>query len=212
MRKTHIYVEGGSSSNKALRIACESGFSKLLLNCGYKDCMPRITACGGRNQAHYRFTTAHREGSADFVALLVDSEEPVQKNKTQWQHLEERPDNRLSRPLDASDEQVFLMTTCMETWIAADPAALEKRYGGNFQTSALPAPDNLEARSKEAVFNCLVHATRKCNAQYTKGLHSFDLLGKLSPATLRNNLPSFKRMMNILNRELKSPDDKNGND
>jgi hypothetical protein len=52
-----------------------------------KDNMPRIVACGGRNQAYDRFQTALKNGEHCF--LLVDSEIPVDNKymNLPWQHL-----------------------------------------------------------------------------------------------------------------------------
>ena len=201
MTDTRIYVEGGGTS-KALRISCQNGFSNLLKNCGYAGCLPRIVACGGRNQAHDRFKTASEEGIADFVALLIDSEDVLDRSITPWQHLETRQDNTLRRPSGATDEQVLFMATSMETWIASDAVALAKRFGDKFQTSALPPWQNIEARHRDYVYGKLVHATRNCKTKYIKDDHSFDLLGKLNYCILYDRLPSFKRMIEILDQRL----------
>ncbi len=195
-----IFLEGGGDS-KELHIRCREGFRQLLEKCGFRGRMPRLTACGGRSTAFYDFQTGHAtKGDADYVAMLIDSEEPLKELDAAWQHLERR--DGWETPPDATDEQVLFMTTCMETWIVADQKTLSDHYGSKLQKSALPALNNLESRYREEVQQKLTHATRNCSNAYTKGKRSFVVLGKLSPATLKQHLPSFRRVVRILEREL----------
>jgi len=137
---------------------------------------------------------------SDFVAFWIDSEDPVADIETTWEHLQAR--DHWDRPNGASNEQVLLMTTCMETWIIADRATLAKHYGSDLQASALPALHKLEERDRQAIQDALAHATRKCSNAYTKGKRSFDVLGQLDPATLSKYLPSFVRVRRILDASL----------
>lgn len=192
-----IYLEGGGDS-KAGKIACQRGFRNLLEKCGLQDRMPRLVACGSRNSAYDDFRTAQENGAAnsDYIALLVDSEEPVADINATWEHLRQR--DGWTRPAGADNEQVLLMTTCMETWIVADRAALAAHYGQRLQDSALPATDNLERRRRGDVQSGLERATRNCSEPYAKGPHSFTVLGRLNPDTLEPLLPSFRRARRIL--------------
>ena len=97
---------------------------------------------------------------------------------------------------------MLFMTTCMETLIAADRAALSGHYGAKLQVSALPPLDNLENRDRHDVQDRLVHATRRCTNAYKKGKRSFEILTKLTPDTLGKHLPSFVRTLRILNQKL----------
>jgi hypothetical protein len=90
----------------------------------------------------------------------------------------------------------------METPIVADHDALKAHYGAKLQTSALPPRDQLEARGRHEVQDKLAHATRNCTNAYAKGKRSFEVLAKLSPATLEAHLPSFVRTRLILDRKL----------
>ena len=191
-----IYLEGGGDS-KAGKIACQKGFRNLLEKCGLKDRMPRLVACGSRNSAYDDFRAAQQNGATvDYIALLVDSEAPVADINATWEHLRQR--DRWQRPAGADNEQVLLMTTCMETWIVADRAALAAHYGQRLQDSALPATDNLESRRRGDVQSGLERATRNCSEPYAKGPHSFTVLGRLNPDTLEPLLPSFRRARRIL--------------
>jgi len=66
-----LYVEGGGGS-KLLRTECRAGFSVFLEKAGLRDAMPRIVACGSRNEAYDKFCIAVEHGQRAF--LLVDSE------------------------------------------------------------------------------------------------------------------------------------------
>ncbi len=202
MSEIKIYVEGGGG-NKALRNRCSEGFHKLLEKSGFVGRVPRIVACGSRNDAYDDFKTAHTQGNMSYVALLVDSEDPVADIEKTWEHLKTRPDDGWIRPTKATDDQVFLMTTCMETWIVADRASLKQHYGKCLQESALPAITDLEMRDKHSVQDCLMHATKPCEKNaYAKGEHSFKVLATVDPAALTKALPSFVRMRRILDAKL----------
>src|SRR5687768_3161162 len=109
-----IYLEGGGDS-KELRARCREGFRKLLDSCGYSGRMPRLIACGGRQATYQDFKIAHRKnGAREFVAMLVDSEDPVKDSEAPWAHLKNR--DNWAKPAACHHEQVLLMSTCMETW------------------------------------------------------------------------------------------------
>ena len=82
-----LYVEGGGDS-KTLKRACRRGFGKFLERAGVAGRMPRIVACGSRDNAYENFKTAHDldDGRA---MLLVDAEAQV-TSPGPWQHLKTR--------------------------------------------------------------------------------------------------------------------------
>jgi hypothetical protein len=196
-----IYVEGGGD-NRELRARCREGFSDLLQRCGFAGRMPRLVAHGGREATYDGFVTAHAMAAAsgEYVAMLVDSEEPIAAVDEPWRHLHQR--DGWSQPPGAIDEQVLLMTTCMETWIIGDRGALTAHYGANLQESVLLALTRLEERPRGEVQDALIHATRNCPNRYAKGKRSFEVLSKLDPETLATHLPSFARAREILGRKL----------
>ena len=198
---SRIYIEGGGDSAEG-KARCREGFRNLLEKCGYKGRMPQLRACGPRGDAYDDFNTRHNQSSesGDYVALLVDSEGPVADVSATWAHLRNR--DGWQRPAGADDEQVLLMTTCMETWLVADRDALAEHYGQGFQVSALPALNNLEARNRGDVQRGLDNATRQCSTRYAKGPQSFAALGKINPDTIQQYLPSFQRVRFILDARL----------
>jgi hypothetical protein len=197
--KAHLYIEGGESKEDQIR--CREGFRKIFEKAGLYGRMPRLSACGGRESAFDDFKTAHASRKEhDYIAMLVDSEDPVEDLEKTWDHLKRR--DKWDKPVGAVDEQVLLMTTCMETWIVADRAALREHYGQRLQQNALPVLHNLENRTRDDVRDRLVHASRDCSNAYSKGKRSFEVLAKLDPAVLKQHLPSFVRVERILKERL----------
>ena len=195
----HLYVEGGESKEDQIR--CREGFRKLFEKAGFSGRMPRLSACGGRGSVFDDFKTAYAlRKVGDYIAMLVDSEDPVGDLERTWDHLNRR--DQWDKPAGASDEQVLFMTTCMETWIVTDRRALHEHYGHGLQENALPPLTNLENRNRHEVYDKLVHASRNCSNAYRKGKRSFELLAKLDPAVLKQHLPSFARVDRILKAKL----------
>ena len=195
----HLYIEGAESKEDQIR--CREGFRRLLEETGFAGRLPRLSASGSRNSAFDDFKTAHAGAKAGhFVAMLIDSEEPVADAEKTWQHVKVR--DNWDKPAEASDEQVLLMTTCMETWIVADQKTLKKHYGHDLQENALPRTNNLESRGRDDVHEKLQHATRDCPNAYQKGRRSFVVIGELNPDALEPLLPSFARVKRILEAKL----------
>ena len=195
----HLYIEGGESKEDQIR--CREGFRKLLEKAGFSGRLPRLSACGGRGSAFDDFKTAHtRRKVGDYIAMLVDSEDPVELLERTWDHLKHR--DQWDKPVGATDEQVLFMTTCMETWIVADRVALREHYDHRLQENALPPLDNLENRNRHDVHDSLIHASRNCANAYSKGKRAFEVLAKLDSEVLKQHLPSFVRVDRILKATL----------
>ncbi len=195
-----VCLEGGGNS-KNLKIDCRKGFRKLFEKCGFQG-HPSLVACGGRDQAFDRFKTELEKASdGDTIMLLVDSEDPVTDINRTWNHLRQR--DGWQKPSGTVDEDVLLMTTCMETWIVADRETLRSHFGQHLQENALPPLNDLERRHrKQDILDKLEHATRNCSSPYTKGPKSFVVLGRLNPEIMEQHLPSFRRARRILNQKL----------
>lgn len=197
----HLYIEGAESKEDIVR--CREGFRRLIGKLGFAagKRMPRLSACGGRNSAFDDFKTAHAQAKPDaYIALLVDSEDPVADVEKPWSHLKIR--DNWDQPVGAGDDQVLLMTTCMETWIVADRETLRRHYSSKLQEAALPPTHQLESRGRADVHSKLEHATRGCANAFKKGKRSFLVVGELSPSALEPLLPSFARVRRILEAKL----------
>ena len=152
--------------------------------------------------------TIYVEGGGDntYPILLVDSEAPVQNASedpdadSAWKHLTSR--DGWACPNGVNADQAQLMTTCMETWIMADRVGMRTIFGTELQQSALLPEEQLETRNRHQVQNALEHATRNCgrNKAYRKGRRSFQVLAQLSPDTLTQHLPHFRRLRRTLER------------
>jgi len=200
-----LYVEGGSvgADSKEIQARCREGFKKLLLKIGLTNRLPRIIACGSRNEAYDSFKTEHLAGKMAYVALLVDSEALTINGENPWGHLKIRDD--WNCPTGATDDQVFLMTTCMETWIIADKDGLSRfyeKYKKCLRSGGLPSTVNLEAKDSHVVQNALLAATQDCSNAYMKNKRSLEALATVDPAVLQSLLPAFARMERILKNKL----------
>ncbi len=199
----YILLEGGGQS-KELRVRCREGFRKLLVRAGFKGRMPALQACGGRDFVYAAFCIAQAEKAGDdYVAMWIDSEEPMADIEAAWVHLAGVTTvTPWARPDDAADDQVLFMTTCMETWIVTDRKTIAAHYGANLKANALPPLPKIEDRTRHAIQDALVKATRECLNAYAKGKRSFEILGKLDPVELTKHLPSFRRVIEILKPRL----------
>lgn len=197
MVKSLIFLEGGGNVTE-LRARCRNAFTSLFSKCGLEGKLPRFVACGSRQDAFKRFKTALSDGNDyNFLAMLIDSEDPVEEIELTWKHLKTR--DNWAQPRGAIDDQVLFMTTCMETWIIADLSTLATYYGSNFNKKLIPTT-NLESRNRHEVFGDLVNVS---DGKYSKGKQSFEVLSKINPDAIEPHLPSFQRVRKILNQYLK---------
>lgn len=172
----------------------------LLRTAGVQVNLITLLPCGSREEARDTFRLRLSNKSV-FTAMLIDSEDPVDDRDRCWDHLKIR--DNWDKPSDTTDEQVLLMTTCMESWVIADMEALKSHYRHHLQASALPSTHDLEQKPRDQVQAKLEHATRNCPAPYKKGTRSFEVLAKLNPETLTKRLPSFARTIRILKEKIK---------
>lgn len=189
-KKIVLYVEGGGDSD-SLHVECRRAFSSFLEKAGFAGRMPRIVACGSRDDAYDKFKTACRQSASGCIPLLlVDSEESVPnkyaadsdcKAWKPWEHLKAR--DNWDRPENASDGQCNLMVECMENWLIADVETLRKYYGHDFNGNKISAraSNDVEGVNKSEVYSLLEEATRntKTKGRYSKGGHSFELLAMI---------------------------------
>jgi hypothetical protein len=199
-----LYVEGGGDSN-ALKTACRAGFSEFLSKAGLKGKMPRIVACGNRQNAYDSFCTAINSGEE--ALLLVDSESSVAEeyqhaeieNWKPWCYLKNRQGNQWEKPSNAAEEDCHLMVQCMEAWILADRGTLENFFGQGFNGNALPAANQIELVAKKQIYQALANATQNCKTKdkYEKAKHSFKLLAMIAPDKVTTASPWAKRFVDI---------------
>ncbi|MCK4659302.1 MAG: DUF4276 family protein [Phycisphaerae bacterium] len=194
-----VYVEGGGDAN-ALRTKCRRGFSEFFRKAGFEGRMPKVVACGARDDAFDDFCTALAQAhGACFPVLLVDSEAVVETEP--WPHL--KLWDNWDKPDDASADHAHLMVETMEAWFVADRDSLAAYFGREFNTNALPARNDVESISKAELYQSLKNATRLCNkkGEYDKGAHSFEILALIDPDVVRSKSPHTERLITTLHRK-----------
>ncbi len=194
--KISLYVEGGGNS-KQLTTLCRKGFSRMIEKAGLRGAMPRIVACGSRQNAYERFTTALKDNHR-IPMLLVDAEGPV-TGAGPWEHLSQQ--DRWRRPTGATSDHCHLMVQVMESWFLADRRALKLFYGPDFGESLLPGNPNVEEVAKDDILARLAQASRNTKkGSYTrhKGSHSFKILGEINTSEVERASPHAKRFLDTL--------------
>ena len=188
-----VFVEGGGSTKKQQR-ACRQAFAALFRHAGLVGLMPRVTACGSREQAYKDFRNAFADDSSDPV-LLVDSEGPLQATDA-WSHLWQK--DGWERPDGARADSAHLMVQVMESWFLADTPALEGYFGRDFSAAALPQNSAIEDVPKADVLDGIKNASRNTNKAYDKGRHSFEILQRLDVSRVTAACPRAKRLIDAL--------------
>ncbi len=162
--------------------------------------MPKVIACGSRDNAFDDFRTAVRNAGVDqFIMLLVDSEEGVATSDSPWQHVSTR--DRWTRPARASAESLCLMVQCMEAWFVADKDSLKAYYGQGFDLRRLPRRPEVERIPKADLYAALDRATRNCTkGKYKrgKGRHSFSILATVDPSKVAAASPHARQLLQTL--------------
>ena len=197
MVTAELYIEGGGDNSKALRVRFRQGWNAFFKSAGLGGRMPKIVLGGGRQQTFERFAIAVAGGDSGIVPLLlVDSENPVAAGHSVWQHLQ--ANDNWNQPLNARDDQAFMMVQLMETWFLADLSSLKRYFGAEFRENALKQWPQLEDVSKATVLNALERATANCATRYAKGKVSFELLALVNPAFVEAACPHAKALLDRL--------------
>lgn len=206
-KRIMLYVEGGGDSD-SLHSDCRRGFASFLEKAGLAGSMPRIVACGSRNDAYDRFSTACKQNDENIIpVLLVDSENAVAKdcesdsdckNWKPWEHLKTR--DNWDKPQNASDEQCNLMVACMENWFVADIETLKSFYGHCFDEKKIPNKSDIEKINKSEIYVALSEATKntKTKGKYSKGEHSFEILAMIDSSLVAVKSKWAKRLIDYL--------------
>jgi len=191
-----LYIEGGGEG-RLLDTLFRQGWQQFFVAAGLADRMPGVVRGQGRTQTFDLFAKAiANPRSGTLPLLLVDSEDPVMAGHSVWQHLKARDD--CDRPSGAADDQGFLMAQVMETWFLADRDLLRRYFGTSLRENHLRQWPDLEAVPKLTVFDALEKSTAGCQRHYSKGKVSYELLGRLNPASVEAACPHAKSLLDRL--------------
>ena len=194
---TTVYVEGGGDKDtKALRTECRRAFSEFFgRNAGLKDRLPKVVACGSRQQAYEDFCHAYRGRRGGFAVLLVDSEAPVVDDDP-WSHLKRH--DGWNQPKKAPDDSAHLMVQCMESWFYADKDLLAVFFGQGFKPNLLSgaAIEDIPKRDVQTGLRSASRPSRK--GTYRKGRHSFEILARLDADRVCAVSPHAKGLIETL--------------
>ncbi len=195
--KVRIYIEGGGDS-AAQKAEFRQGLANFWGNAGLKGKRPRTVPCGGRKSAFENFCIALKSHPDDISLLLVDSELPFPSNISKWDFLMGR--DKWEKPALADETKVYLMVQTMEAWLLADRTALQKYYGNSFHLNVLPPESrSVELLDKETMYKALELATKDTQKEsYSKGNHSFQLIGLVDPQKVMSACPSAKELIEYL--------------
>ena len=189
-----IYIEGGGDNDQNLERLFRRSWATFFAAAGLQGHQPRVVRGGGRNRTFNLFAKEIKLPDPNRVPfLLVDSENPVAAGHSVWQHLQ--ANDNWNRPLNAGDDQAFLMVQAMETWFIADRNSLQRYFGAKFNENAFRQWPQLEAVPKATVFDALERATNK---GYAKGKVSFALLAQIDPALVEAACPHAKALLDRL--------------
>jgi hypothetical protein len=124
-----------------------------------------------------------------------------------WDHVSRRVGDEWQRPEAAGNDQLHLMVQTMEAWFYADLDRVASFYGPGFQRTALTGRADIESIPKAELVAGLKRATARCEriGPYSKGGHSFALLGEISPQRVRASSRWSARFLDVLNRLLSPP-------
>ena len=173
MDKIKIYIEGAAKGNKLLNVGLRQSFQKLMQDYGIKTGLFQIIAGGSRSDISNKFKTIFPHS-----IVLIDSEKEIPCDETinKWDFLCEN--EKWNKPEGATEDNLFFMAACMESWIVADENALQEFYGKCFQPK-LPHTIELSTVAKDSILKSLKESTKGCNKIYNKQ-DSFKILEKVA--------------------------------
>jgi hypothetical protein len=188
-----VYFEGatrGTEKSASLNIEARRAMSRFASRLGVVRA-PKFVQCGGRTQTFEAAWQAFiGRDRGEIIMMLVDGEDPSAYDpQNAWQHLRQRPADLWTQLEYSNARFVFLMATCMETWVVADKGSTGAHFGSCFKAGKIPKWPSLETVHRHTIFAALQAATASCKNKYDKGRVSFQAFAELDPATVRGLCP-----------------------
>lgn len=192
-----IFIEGAAKGD--LSTECRRNFKTFFAKAGIDTNKISPVACGSRETAYRRFRKSWDKNEECY--LLVDSEYPISSQEEIWTLLSAPRNGNWSKPGRSEDRHCHLMVECMENWLLSDADAVKEYYGKDFHSNLMLQRNDLEMISKQDAKSTLERATYDTTkGKYSKGRHSFKLLGLISPTVVENKCSFCKRLLNELRR------------
>ncbi len=144
----------------------------------------RIVAGGSRTKIYKDFGKIFQDSLS---IVLIDSEKEIScdEKKCKWDFLWKN--EKWKKPKGATENSLFFMAACMESWIVADKDALQEFYGKCFQPK-LPQAKDLSTITKIDIINALEKSTKECGKEKQYNTNnkkdSFKILEKVDVAKI----------------------------
>ena len=201
-RTISVFVEGGGKKGRHGNgsAALRKGFNALLrhqqaaaLDKGFEW---ELAMCGGGAEAIKAFCDAACRKSGDILALLVDSEAPVENSAPRGRVAHLVRHDKAQGLLQVDPSAAHLMTQSMEAWIIADCDALEKYYGSAFAMKPHSHDRELDDLSTSTLLEVLKKATAGTPKKaYRKVDNSAELLRTIRPEIVARYCASFRHFV-----------------
>ena len=192
-----IHFEGHSK----LRAGFHSLFGPHVERARQRRMRFNLIAGGSRAETIKDFVRSCRSHPSDVNVLVIDSERPVSDTASAIRSL--RAESFWDGGVSCDDDQINLMVRAMEAWIIADPEALRKHFGPNFNVNVLPSPQNAESvapRDMVAAIGKGLPSSRR--RRYDKVADGARLLKLIDAVKVGRHCRHFKRLMDYLDREI----------
>ncbi len=182
-----IYFEGDS----ALKPGFDLFLEEIKEKARARRCRFNLVATNGTPAQDYKIAIESHPDA--WNVLLLDSEGPATTPS----------DLCAKKDLAGHSESVFWMVQIMESWFFADPDALARYYGDEFQRNALKRNPQIEQIPKNDVLPSLKAATKRTKKdEYHKIAHAPDLLASIDPELVKAAAPNCKRLFDTLHARL----------
>ena len=162
-----------------------------------------LIAGGSRSEVVKDFLRSCRLQPSNVNVLLIDSEGPVSDTASAIGSL--RTQSYWDESAACNDDQINLMVQAMEAWFIADPVALVSHFGSDFNTKALPNPQNAESVAPDDLTAAIGEGLRNSGRRrrgYDKVADGVILLQLIDDARVSQHCRHFKRLMDYLTRKI----------
>lgn len=148
----------------------------LMEQYGIKTNLFNIVAGGSRTKIYKDIDRIFQDTDC-FSIILIDSEKeiPYDEKICKWDFLYKN--EKWNKPKDATEDNLYFMAACMESWIVADEDALQSFYREGFKAK-LPHATKLNTVAKDTILKSLKESTKECGKKYDKK-DSFQILEKV---------------------------------